>query len=42
MAENILDWNATNWATVILMVVVGFLVFGVIVNLYEKYTNKGS
>ncbi len=40
MAETIIDWNATNWATVVFMILLAFLVFGIIVNLYQKFTNK--
>ncbi|MEM4066707.1 MAG: hypothetical protein QXV17_07595 [Candidatus Micrarchaeaceae archaeon] len=42
MAETIIDWNATNWATVIFMVVVAFLIFGILVNLYKKWSTKNG
>jgi hypothetical protein len=34
--QNILDWNVTNWATVVLMGLAGFFVAGVLMKLYQR------
>jgi len=34
--ENILDWNVTNWVTVILMAAVGFFLLGLLQKWYAQ------
>lgn len=38
MNESILTWNVTNWITVVIMAVVGFVVFGFASQLIQKGT----
>jgi hypothetical protein len=35
-SENIIDWNAANWITVVLMVALGFAVLGAVAKLWQS------
>lgn len=38
--ETIITWNATNWITVLFMVVIGFMVLSVLSQLFRNWRNK--
>lgn len=37
METTIITWNFTNWITIVLMALVGFLVFGFVVGSTKKF-----
>lgn len=37
--ETIITWNATNWITVVVMVVIGFMALTVISQLFRSWRN---
>lgn len=42
MDEVVLTWNVTNWVTVLLMVIVGFLFLGLIAQVWNKMAARKS
>ena len=40
MEPVVITWNFTNWVTVVLMALIGFMIFGLIVNGFTRFTNK--
>lgn len=41
-SENIIDFTATNWITVFVMVVTGFLVIGIAIGIYSKFKGNSA
>lgn len=31
-----IDWNVTNWITIVLMAVLGFMLLGIVTNFYKS------
>lgn len=45
MSENLISWNFTNWITVVLMVLGGYIVIGMVAKLVSRSTggaNEGA
>jgi len=40
MEKTILTWNVTNWITVVLMAVLGFMLLGAAGQIWRKIRNK--
>lgn len=38
----VITWNFTNWVTVVVMALLGFLAFGLVTNMLVRVKNKGN
>jgi hypothetical protein len=40
MEQTILTWNITNWITVVIMSLLGFMIFGLVAHGFNRMSNK--
>lgn len=42
MEPVVITWNFTNWVTVVIMALVGFMIFGLVTNAFMRFKNKAG
>ena len=42
MEPVVITWNFTNWVTVVLMALIGFMIFGLVTNGFMRMKAKGE